>query len=101
MPEKITGTGFRPTEASSARRTDTKPGSEAAPRKPAPPAAGDTVELTHSARLMSRLQEAVDSAPVVDAGRVQSLKDALAAGTYAVNADTIAEGMIRSERELR
>lgn len=101
MPERITGTGFRPTEASSARRTDPKPGSEATPRKPAGPAAGDTVELTHSARLMSRLEEAVDAAPIVDAGRVKSLKDALAGGTYTVDADTIAERMIRSERELR
>ena len=102
MAEKITGTGFRPTtEAPSARRTDTKPGSDAAQRKPAGPATGDTVELTRSARLMSRLEEAVASAPVVDAARVKSVKDALAAGTSAIDADSIAERMIRAEREIR
>lgn len=101
MPEKITGSGFRPTEAASARRTDAKPGSEPVQRRPASRDAGDTVELTHSARLMSQLEDAVAGAPVADAGRVKSLKDALAAGTYAVDADRIAERMIRSERELR
>lgn len=101
MPDRITGTGFRPTEAASARRTDAKPGSDAALRKPAAPATGDTVELTSSARLMSRLEEAVAAAPVVDGARVKSLQDAIAAGTYVVDADAIAERMIHAERELR
>lgn len=101
MPEKITGAGFRATETSSARKPAAKPGSGPVGRKPAAPAARDTVELTHSARLMSRLEEAVAAAPLVDAGRVKSLKDALAAGTYEVDADAIAERMIRSELELR
>jgi negative regulator of flagellin synthesis FlgM len=101
MPEKITSTGFRPTEAPSARRTDAKPGSDTALRKPAAPATGDTVELTRSARLMSRLEAAVAAAPVVDAARVKSVKDALAAGTYVVDADAVAERMIHAEREIR
>jgi len=101
MPERITGTGFRPTEAASTRRTDAKPGSEIVARKSAPPAAGDTVELTDSARLMGRLEEAVAAAPVVDGARVESLKDAIADGSYVVDADSIADGMIRAERELR
>jgi negative regulator of flagellin synthesis FlgM len=101
MAEKITGTGFRPTEAPSARRADAKPANEAALRKSAAPAAGDTVELTRSARLMSQLEEAVASAPVVDAARVKSVKDALAAGTYVVDADAVAERMMQAEREIR
>lgn len=101
MPEKITGTGFRPTEAPSARRADAKPAGDPALRKPAEPASGDTVELTQSARLMSRLEEAVAAAPVVDAARVKSLKDALAAGTYIVDADSVADRMIGAEREIR
>ena len=101
MPEKITGTGFRPTEAPSARRADTKPAGDAPLRKASEPATGDTVELTRSARLMSRLEEAVAAAPVVDAARVKSMKDALAAGTYVVDADSVADRMLHTERELR
>jgi len=101
MPEKITSGSFRPTEAASARRTDAKPGSGPVLRRPAPHDAGDTVELTHSAKLMSRLEDAVAGSSIVDAGRVRSIKDALAAGTYAIDPDRIAERMIRAERELR
>src|SRR5690606_42037641 len=59
MPEKNTGAGFRPTEPSSVRKPEAKHGSGPVGRKPTPPTARDTVELTHSARLMSRLEEAV------------------------------------------
>lgn len=101
MPGKITSAGFGPTEAANARRADTKPGSGIATRSPVAPAAGDTVELTRSARLMSRLEQAVAAAGTVDSARVKALRDALAAGTHVVDADSIAERMIQAEHELR
>lgn len=100
MPEKITGTGFRPTEAAGARRADSKPGSSVASQRQAEPSTGDTVELTRSARLLSRLEDAIAGASALDTARVKALKDAVDAGTYAVDADAVAERMIAAEHEL-
>lgn len=100
MPGKITSAGFGPTEAAHARRTDAKPGSGVAPRNGGAPAAADTVELTRSARLMSRLEQAVSDAGSVDSARVSALREAVAAGTHVVDAEAIAERMIQAEREL-
>lgn len=100
MPDKITGAGFRPAEATGPRRTDERASGEAQASGAAPRAAGDTVHLTQSALLMGKLEEKLAAVPVVDAERVAALKAAISSGSYAVDAAAVAERMIRSEREL-
>lgn len=100
MPEKISGTSFRPTEATGARRADAKPPGGTAAPKSGSATTGDTVHLTRSALLMGKLEEAVSAASGVDTARVQAVQDALASGSYEVDAEAVADAMLRSEQEL-
>ncbi len=102
MTEKINGVGMRSIDAPGTRRTESaKPAAEA-------PALGrrdergdrETVNLTPSARLLGKLEEAIRGLPAVDAGRVAALKDAIASGTYRVDPETVAAKLLQLEREL-
>jgi negative regulator of flagellin synthesis FlgM len=105
MTEKINGQGFRPTDTVSTRRSDAakaangqEQSATAAPGKAG--AAGDTVSLTQSGLLMSKLEEIVQRTPIVDQERVAALKDAIASGKYAIDDQRVADRMLRLEREL-
>jgi negative regulator of flagellin synthesis FlgM len=49
---------------------------------------------------MSRLEDAVQSMPAVDSGRVAALKDSIAAGTYEIDDQRVADKLLRFERDL-
>jgi negative regulator of flagellin synthesis FlgM len=104
MTERINGQGFRPLDTSGARRTEgAKAGAgQGAPvAEPSAPQAGDTVNITHSALLLAKLEEIVRSTPAVDANRVGAIRDAVAAGTYPIDDQSVADNMIRLDRELK
>ena len=63
-------------------------------------ASGDTVELTSGAQLLERLEKSLDALPVVDSQRVDEIKAAIENGNYDIDADAIADAMIRFERSL-
>ena len=105
MTEKINGQGIRPTDTAGTRRSEgAKPASGHGHSHPAAAdksaAAGDTVSITQSGMLMSKLEELVQRTPVVDADRVATLKEAIASGTYEIDDHRIADRLIRLEREL-
>jgi flagellar biosynthesis anti-sigma factor FlgM len=58
------------------------------------------VSITSTASLLARLQQALAAGPAVDQGRVDAISRALAAGTYRVDGDNIARGLIQAERAL-
>lgn len=62
---------------------------------------GDHVTLTDSARSLQKLSEAVAQAPVVDAAKVASIKQALNSGTYQIDAGRVADKILQSERGLK
>lgn len=105
MTEKINGQGFRPTDTAGTRRSEAaKPagsqgvrGGEAADKKSS---SADVVSITQSGLLMSRLEELVQSTPVVDTERVAALKDAIAAGTYEIDDQRVADRMLKFERDV-
>ena len=106
MTEKINGQGFRPADTAGTRRSDAaKPardesgGGSTAPTAPAP-APTDTVSITQSGLLMSRLEEVVHGTPIVDANRVSAIKDALASGSYEIDDQRVADQILRFERNL-
>lgn len=68
--------------------------------RPAAPNAADTVELTDGARLLERLEKSLADLPGVDAARVAEVKTAIENGDYQIDADAIADAMIRFERSL-
>jgi flagellar biosynthesis anti-sigma factor FlgM len=58
------------------------------------------VSITSTAALLARLQEALAAKPAIDSGAVDAISRAIAAGSYKVNADKVAHGLIHSERAL-
>ncbi len=77
------------------------------PAKAAPDAApassarsDETVNLTNDAKLLARLDKALESLPAVDQQRVAEIKAAIANGEYEIDADAIADAMIRLDRSF-
>ena len=104
MTEKINGQGVRPSDAASTRRTETaKPASgqakSAASTGPAA-AVGDTVNITASGLLLSKLEEIVQRTPVVDTQRVAAIKDAIASGQYEIDDRRTADALAKFERDV-
>ena len=103
MTERINGQGFRPLDTSGARRAEgTKAGAGqgAMSSGSSAPHAGETVNITRSALLLAKLEEIVRAAPAVDAEKVDAIKAAVTAGTYQIDDQSVADNMIRLDREL-
>jgi negative regulator of flagellin synthesis FlgM len=60
----------------------------------------DHVTLTGSARILQKLSEAVAGAPVVNAGKVAAVKQAVQSGSYRVDAGRVADKLLTFERGL-
>ena len=65
-----------------------------------PPSTSDTVNLTNDAKLLAKLDETLASLPVVDGARVAEIKTAIENGDYEINAEAIADAMIRMDRSF-
>lgn len=103
MTEKINNQGLRPTDTAGTRRSEA---SKAARHDSAKEAvhgtkgAGDTVNVSRSGLLMSRLEEIVHNTPAVDAQRVAALKSAVSSGSYEIDDQKTADKLLRYERTL-
>ncbi|WP_411834766.1 flagellar biosynthesis anti-sigma factor FlgM [Pseudoxanthomonas mexicana] len=62
--------------------------------------AADSLRLTGEASSLQALQRELSAAPAIDSARVAAVREALQAGTYQVNAEAIADGMLKLERQL-
>jgi negative regulator of flagellin synthesis FlgM len=71
---------------------------EKASASPASPT--DTVNLTSDAKLLERLDKTLASLPAVDSARVAEIKTAIENGDYQIDADAIADAMIRLDRSF-
>jgi flagellar biosynthesis anti-sigma factor FlgM len=103
MTERINGQGFRPADTAGARRADAaKPAGDGAAESSSQnsSSAPDTVSLTRSALLMGKLEQVVQRLPVADAERIRAIKDAIASDTYEIDEQSVADNMLRFEREL-
>ncbi|MEY4377651.1 MAG: Anti-sigma-28 factor, FlgM [Pseudomonadota bacterium] len=60
----------------------------------------DTLTLTDSGRTLARLAEAVAASPETDGLRVDSLKAAIAGGTYQVDASRVASRLMAADRDF-
>jgi negative regulator of flagellin synthesis FlgM len=58
------------------------------------------VSVSSTASLLSHVQRSLSSTPAIDQKRVDSISSALASGTYKVDPDKIAHGLINTERAL-
>jgi len=64
------------------------------------PSTGDTVSLTESAKQLHRLEEQVNTQPVVDTQRIDETKQNIANGSFDINPSTIAQKLTMLERQL-
>ncbi|HXC21246.1 MAG TPA: flagellar biosynthesis anti-sigma factor FlgM [Steroidobacteraceae bacterium] len=62
---------------------------------------GDHVTLTDSARALQKIEEAVAKAPVVNSQKVAAVKQAVASGTYKIDAPRVADKILQFERGLK
>ena len=91
-PGVITALEQPGTPAEPAQRPETKPAAAAQ--------AAGVVELTPNAERLQALTRAVADVPEVDAARVDKYRQALADGTYQIDADAIADKFARLETSL-
>jgi negative regulator of flagellin synthesis FlgM len=69
-------------------------------KKAGPPAAsGDSLTLTESSTRVRSLEAQLASVDVTDASKVESVKSALANGTFAVDAEVVADRLIDHTKE--
>ncbi len=59
----------------------------------------DKVNLTDSARALSEASRSGDASPI-DTAKVERIRQALASGTYQVNPERIADGMLSMEHQM-
>jgi negative regulator of flagellin synthesis FlgM len=58
------------------------------------------VHVERSELLLGRIEQALQAAPIVDAGRVSAIKDAIASGAYEIDPAIVAAKILQLEREL-
>ena len=58
------------------------------------------VSITQTALTLAKLEEVVQSAPVVDSERVAALKEAIASGTYEIDDQRVADRLLKFERDV-
>ncbi|HTC44498.1 MAG TPA: flagellar biosynthesis anti-sigma factor FlgM [Steroidobacteraceae bacterium] len=62
--------------------------------------ATDSVQITDTASYLVTAEQALSDVPVVNAGRVAEISDSLAAGTYEISPQRIANQLLQFERLL-
>jgi len=63
--------------------------------------AGSNVQITGAARQLASLEQAVRELPAVNDARVAQISDAIAQGTYTVDARHIANQLIQMDKALK
>jgi negative regulator of flagellin synthesis FlgM len=105
MTEKISNQGLRPTDTAGTRRSEASKAARHESTKQSVhgntgASSGDTVKVSASGLLMSRLQEVVHNAAAVDTQRVAALKNAVSSGSYEIDDQKTADKLLRFERNL-
>lgn len=98
-PNTIGKIGNSADEASSASSVSTGKGKQDAAASPAA-ASSDTVALTSGAQLLERLEKSLETLPAIDSQRVAEVRSAIENGDYEIDAQAIADAMIRLERSF-
>ncbi len=103
MSNKIGSGGIegRPAQVGGDRTVKKAPGGPPQTAPAADVGKGAGVQITDSARQLAALEQAIRTMPDVDENRVQTIRAAIADGSYKVSPDRIAEKLMRIEGELR
>lgn len=102
MTNKIGSNGIdnRPVQVTTDRGVKRVKDSTETPATVKAPAASSGVSITHSARQLAALEQAIRALPEVDEAKVARIREAIAAGSYEVSPERIAEKLLRMEHDL-
>jgi negative regulator of flagellin synthesis FlgM len=95
----LNGIDLSSTAASSSRKASSSQGATASSQEVTEQPQSE-VSITSTATLLAQLRQSLAAKPAVDQNRVDAISKALADGTYSVNPDKIAHGLIHTERAL-
>lgn len=94
----IGSTGAHHSIVADALRNAAKPTAPTTQREESTPnSGGDTLSLTGTARQLRALQAQLTSQPIVDSGRVQSVRNELSSGTFVIDPPKVAQKMLDIE----
>lgn len=99
MSIKISDFHNRPVQAGT-DKTVARAGEGSAAPAEAAVAGSNPVQITDQARKLASLEHAVNSLPVVNEARVAEISRALEEGRYQIDAERIADKLLRTEQEL-
>ena len=100
MADNVSGIGKNLPPGSSARVSSD---SRESANRPAPADAGrsaDSQELTASSRLLQDISARIAQSDPVDSSRVETVRTQIADGSFSVDSDRVASGLINFERML-
>lgn len=99
MSTKIGGFDSGPVQAGTGRTVKRAGDSNGSTRSSSASATSDT-HITESARKLAALEQTVKDLPAIDQARVEQVSARLADGSYKVDAERVADKLLRSEQEL-
>jgi len=80
---------------------DVSSGKTAGPQSPATPAAArDKVEITSLSAQLAQLEKMLNDVGVVDAARVDAVKQAIAEGRFQIDSEVVADKLLTTVRDL-
>lgn len=102
MTDKISGFSRSPLDVSQSKAGTPVKTDRAGEGKSAPetPGAGDAVSITAAALTLKRAEASLSAMPEVDAGRVETVRQQVDAGTYHIDPENLADKLVQFEREL-
>jgi negative regulator of flagellin synthesis FlgM len=98
VSNKINGLENRPVQVSSGTAARPVAGRSAAPANATTPV--EDLHITDTARTLVSLEQSVKQMPAVDEKKVSLVRDALRDGNYKVDAQRVADKLLRLEQEL-
>ena len=100
MADKINGYGRGGVDISTTRLRAIERGENAGPSRKPESAPADDVQLTHTATSLKQIETRLASIPDVDRARVEAVRQRVESGTWKVDANRIADRLMRFERDL-
>jgi negative regulator of flagellin synthesis FlgM len=95
---KISGGGsIKPASPTSTQEVVS--GKQPAPQGAVSSSRGDKVELSEGSSLLQRVEEALNNVSVVDAARVEEVKQAISEGRFRVDSSVVADQLLVAVRE--
>ena len=100
MAVNLTGMDLSGTAASSTHKASSTQSTPTTASQDVTQQPQSDVSITSTAALLAHLQRSLATRPAIDQSRVDAVSKAISSGTYKIDSDKIADGLISSERAL-